>query len=200
MPSFINSTMKKIWKKMARKAYRDGYVSAHISNTVASQITKLRTAHGWTQTQLAEHAGMKQSRISALEDPNWENVEIATLQRIASACDVALTVRFAPFSELAEWAATLSDDKLLVPTYDEEATEQVLARPVAKAGAAAAFFELRGQDTTFRLGKFSAEEKADQISLRRFACLDPTEKFKEPIVQTSAALTALTELHSAAAR
>jgi transcriptional regulator with XRE-family HTH domain len=201
MPSFINSTMKKIWKKMARKAYRDSYVGAHISNTVASQITKLRTARGWTQTQLAEHAGMKQSRISALEDPNWENVEIVTLQRIASACDVALMARFAPFSELAEWAATLSDDKLLVPTYDEEALEQVPARPTveagAGAGAAAAFSKLWGQDVTFGSGKFLPEEKVDQRSLRRFASLGSPEKLKEPVVPTSAALTALTELHLA---
>lgn len=110
---------------MARKAWRDGYVNAHVSNTIASQITKLRTAASWTQQQLAERAGMKQSRISALEDPNLENVEVATLERLASAFDVALTVRFIPFSELAQWAATLSEDKLLVPTYDEEAVERV---------------------------------------------------------------------------
>jgi transcriptional regulator with XRE-family HTH domain len=190
--------MKKIWKKMGRKAYRDGYVGAHISNTVASQITKLRTAHGWTQTQLAEHTGMKQSRISALEDPNWENVEVATLQRIASAYDVALTVRFVPFSALAEWASTLSDDKLLVPTYDEEATEQIPARPAAREGAAAAFFEMSGHATAFGLGHILAEDKTDQISLRRFAYLDPPEKPKEPVVQASAALTALRELYPAA--
>src|SRR5260370_35920549 len=137
MLSFINSTMTKIWEKLARKAYRDGYVNAHISNTVASQIVKLRTARGWTQAQLAEQTGMKQSRISALEDPNWENVEVATLRRFASAFDVGLTVRFAPFSELAYWAATLSEHKLLVPTYNEEAAERI--PDVASTGAAAAF-------------------------------------------------------------
>ena len=42
MSSFISSTMKAIWKRMSRKAYRDGYVSAHVSNTLASQIEALR--------------------------------------------------------------------------------------------------------------------------------------------------------------
>jgi transcriptional regulator with XRE-family HTH domain len=139
MPSFINLTMRKIWKKMARKNYRDGYVSAHISNTVASQITKLRSENGWTQAELAERAGMKQSRISALEDPNWENVEVATLKRLASAYDVGLTVRFVPYSELAQWAVTLSEDKLHVPTYEEEAADRI--PDVATTGAAAAFFK-----------------------------------------------------------
>lgn len=123
---------------MARKAWRDSYVSAHISNTIAAQITKLRIANGWTQAQLAKHSGMKQSRISALEDPNWENVEIATLKRLASAFNVALTVRFIPFSELAEWASSLSEDKLLVASYEEEATEPVPS-PVMALGAAAVF-------------------------------------------------------------
>jgi transcriptional regulator with XRE-family HTH domain len=121
---------------MGRKAYRDGYVAAHISNTVAAQIVKLRAAHGWTQGQLAEQAKMKQSRISVLEDPNWENVEIATLRRLASAFDVGLTVRFAPFSELAYWAVTLADHKLFVPTYGEEDEEEATT---AQGSAAAAF-------------------------------------------------------------
>jgi transcriptional regulator with XRE-family HTH domain len=97
---------------MQSKVRRDAYVAAHISNTVASQILMLREAKGWTQTQLAEKSGMRQSRISALEDPNYENVEAATLRRLASAFDVALTIRFIPFSELAGWTATLSPEKL----------------------------------------------------------------------------------------
>jgi transcriptional regulator with XRE-family HTH domain len=120
MPSFINSMMNKIWKKMARKAYRDGLVAAHVSNTVSAQIAKLREKEGWTQKELADRAGMKQSRISALEDPNYENIEVATLRRLASAFDVALTVRFIPFSELARWADTLSEEKLIVPKFEED--------------------------------------------------------------------------------
>lgn len=97
---------------MESKIRRNSYVAAHISNTVASQILMLREAKGWTQTTLAEKCGMRQSRISALEDPNYENFEAATLRRIASAFDVALTIRFIPFSELARWTATLSSEKL----------------------------------------------------------------------------------------
>jgi hypothetical protein len=55
-----------------------------------------------------------------LEDPNYENIEVATLRRLASAFDVALTVRFIPFSELARWTDTLSEEKLIVPKFDEE--------------------------------------------------------------------------------
>jgi transcriptional regulator with XRE-family HTH domain len=137
MLSSINSTMKKIWKRMGRKAYRDAFVSAHVSNTVASQIAALRAANQWTQTELAEHAGMKQSRISALEDPNYENIEVGTLRRLASAFDVALTVRFIPFSELAYWAATLSEDKLVVPKFDEDELGGRVSLPQTSEAASA---------------------------------------------------------------
>jgi transcriptional regulator with XRE-family HTH domain len=123
MLSSINSTMIKIWKKLARKPYRDAFVGAHISNTVAGQIALLRTERGWTQKELAEKAGMKQSRISALEDPNYENFEVGTLRRIASAFDVALSVRFVSFSSLAERSANICND-LLVPRFDQDTLDQ----------------------------------------------------------------------------
>ena len=51
---------------------------------------------------------MKQSRISDLEDPNYENYQTRTLVKLASAFDVGLVVKFVPFSELAKWSANLS--------------------------------------------------------------------------------------------
>ena len=155
---------------MARKQWRDGYVSAHISNTVAAQITKLRTARGWTQVELADHVGMRQSRISALEDPNWGNVEVATLRRLASALDVGLTVRFIPFSELAEWAATLSDDKLVVPSYAEEAAEQVQI-PAGRSQAAEAFARMLDVQapTDGLYGSSVANENARQRESQRLS-------------------------------
>jgi transcriptional regulator with XRE-family HTH domain len=102
---------------MKSKKYRDSYVAAHISNTIASQIAALREARGWTQKQLADKTGMKQSRISALENPNYENFTSGTLRRIASAFDVALTIRFTPFSELAQWTAELSPDRIAIPDF-----------------------------------------------------------------------------------
>jgi len=107
---------------MTNKEYRDSYVAGHISNTVASQILMLREARGWTQKELADKTGMGQSRISALEDPNYENIQVGTLKRLASAFDVGLTVRFVPFSEIVTWTADLSSEKLLVPDFTNDRT------------------------------------------------------------------------------
>jgi transcriptional regulator with XRE-family HTH domain len=124
--------MTQLWKKMRGKAYRDAFVTAHVSNTVSSQIAKLREREGWTQTQLAQRAGMRQSRISTLEDPNYENFEVKTLLRIASALDVALTVRFVPFSELTRWASELSEHHLVVPKFENDELFQPIHTPVAE--------------------------------------------------------------------
>lgn len=105
MLSRINLKAKAIWKKMTSKEYRDAFIASYNSGTIAGQISAMRQARGWTQTQLADKCGMRQPRISALEDPDFENVELATLQRIASACDVGLMVAFVPFSEIA-WRST----------------------------------------------------------------------------------------------
>ena len=98
---------------MTRKVYRDSFVAAHLSNTVASQIAAMREVRGWTQTQLAEKAGMKQSRISSLEDPNYENFEAGTLRRIASAFDVGVSIKFVPFSEIVHWSTELTPENIV---------------------------------------------------------------------------------------
>jgi transcriptional regulator with XRE-family HTH domain len=110
---------------MRNKAYRDAAVAAHVSNTIAAQIATMREAHGWTQTVLAERSGMRQSRISVLEDPNFENVEVATLRRLASAFDVALTVKFIPFSELAKWTSEIGEGTFSIPDFSHDALPSV---------------------------------------------------------------------------
>lgn len=108
MSSRINLRVKAIWKKLRNKEYRDSFVASQISNTIAAQIFSLREARGWKQAEVAAKAGMRQSRISDLEDPNYENYQTRTLVKLASAFDVGLVIRFAPFSELAQWSANLS--------------------------------------------------------------------------------------------
>lgn len=120
MLSRINSTVKAIWKKMRNKEYRDSFVAAHISNTISAQINTMRQIRGWNQSELATRCDMRQSRISALEDPDIENVEIATLRRVASAFDVGLSVRFVPFSEIAQRASNLNNSDFNVQEYSKD--------------------------------------------------------------------------------
>jgi DNA-binding XRE family transcriptional regulator len=63
----------------ARSNVADGGLAESPQPHCFSQLAGFRLARGWTQTELAKKAGMKQSRISVLEDPSYPNIEIKTL-------------------------------------------------------------------------------------------------------------------------
>jgi transcriptional regulator with XRE-family HTH domain len=133
----MSSTVRTIWKRMKSKEYRESFVASHVSNTIAAQIFMMREDREWTQTILAEKAGMKQSRISAIEDPDFENVEIATLRRLASAFDVGLSVRFVTFSEIAVHAGNIETQDLCVVDFRHDAlpiSEQKSLSPIIVPG------------------------------------------------------------------
>jgi transcriptional regulator with XRE-family HTH domain len=116
----MNSVSAALARKFQDKAYRDGFVGAQLSDGIAAQIALLRERVGMSQAQLAEAAGMKQSRISVLENPSYEGVNTTTLKRIAAAFDVALIVRFVPFSELLNWAVNFDEDQLAPSSYSRD--------------------------------------------------------------------------------
>ena len=104
------------------KEHRKAFVSACVDHTIPFQIRALRLGkeRNWTQEELAHHAGMKQEAISRCENPNYGSFSLRTLKQLAAAFDVALIVRFSPFSELVEWETNISAESLEVPSFDEE--------------------------------------------------------------------------------
>lgn len=69
---------------------------------------------------LAEKVGMGQARISLLENPNYESLSLSTLKRIANVFDVALVVRFVPFSQLFVMLDNETQETLAVPSFEDE--------------------------------------------------------------------------------
>jgi hypothetical protein len=64
---------------------------------------------------------MTQGRISILENPDYEGaVNVRTLEKLASAFDVGLIVRFAPFSEIVDWTSGLTEKNHNVPSYESD--------------------------------------------------------------------------------
>lgn len=100
----------------ARRDYADSFLSA----SIALQIKVLRQQRGWSQKKLAERAGMKQSRISALEDVDYSSWSVTTLRRLAEAFDLALRVEFNSFGELLDEVDNLSRKALERPSFDED--------------------------------------------------------------------------------
>jgi transcriptional regulator with XRE-family HTH domain len=75
--------------------------------------------------------GMNQNAISRLESEWYGRPTISTLKRLAAALDVALVVRFVPFSQLIDWVSGtpfvdsgLSTSSLAVPSFAEEMNKE----------------------------------------------------------------------------
>lgn len=117
-----NHEREALKKRLMSKKSRDAFVSACVDQTIPFQIKALRLTEerNWTQKKLASRAGMKQERISVCENPNYGRFSLQTLKQIAAAFDVALIVRFAPFSELVEWESNLSPESLEVKNFGKE--------------------------------------------------------------------------------
>ncbi|MGH9452462.1 MAG: helix-turn-helix transcriptional regulator [Terriglobia bacterium] len=102
-------------------------MDSQLAKGSAFQIQSMRAKKEWTQGQLAERLGSNQNAVYRLENPNYGKQTLTTLKKVAAAFDVALIVRFVPFSQLLDWVRGapyvdpgLSEDALIVPSFDEE--------------------------------------------------------------------------------
>ena|SRR5687767_11347586 len=59
---------------------------------LAQRIAKLREKCGLTQSALAEKVGTTQAGISRLENPNYRNYSLKTLEKVAAALGARLKV------------------------------------------------------------------------------------------------------------
>ena len=114
------NTKKTIERLSKSKQHRAAYVSSQINIGLPFQIRALRKQREWDQAKLAIEAEMVQPRISAMENAGHASFNLATLKRLAEAFDVALIVRFAPYSELIRWSDKFSPDDFRILSFSEE--------------------------------------------------------------------------------
>ena len=93
--------------QILRKEFKDKetahiYIKEFLYENIATQIKVLREQRGWTQKELAERTGMKQSRISLLENPNYDKWTISTLTKLGKVFDVGLYLSYENFSKLID--------------------------------------------------------------------------------------------------
>lgn len=111
---------RQIQDSLVSKEYREALAIEHVNTTLAIQIHKMRENRQWSQSDLANRLGKHQETISQWENPDYGRYSISTLKELASAFDVALLVRFIPFSELVADMVNLSSVRLCPPSFDEE--------------------------------------------------------------------------------
>ena len=76
-----------------------GLAVARLNAAIAQKIYDLRTKAGLTQKQLATLVGTSHSVVSRLEDADYEGHSLSMLQRISSALNYQIQVRFVPLED-----------------------------------------------------------------------------------------------------
>jgi transcriptional regulator with XRE-family HTH domain len=107
--------------------YRTVYDEGFLNSSLATQIKVLREEREWTQTELAEKAGMNQSRVSELEDINFSSWTIRTLRKLAKAFDLRLKISFEEFGTLLGDFRTLNRNGLSRRSFAADAVFQPAA-------------------------------------------------------------------------
>lgn len=120
------SRKKQIVQSLQSKAAREAFVESQIETGVSFQIRANREARKWSQAELANRAEKKQPFIAKMEGPNHGAPNLRTLRELAAAFDVALIVRFVPFSEVVDWVANLPGKDLSAASFSED---QALSSP-----------------------------------------------------------------------
>ncbi len=114
------SKVGRISAKFSDKEFRDCYVDSHITNGLSFQIRGMRKSRKLSQQELAVRLGTKQEAISRLENPDYGKFSLDTLKKIGSEFDVALSVRFISFSELAAQTTSMTKEMISVPAYKDD--------------------------------------------------------------------------------
>ena len=80
-----------VWQRARKSAtYRKGFARTLHQIDLALLVREMREDAGLTQAELAKKVGTTQSVIARLEDAEYSGHSLAMLERIATACGVAL--------------------------------------------------------------------------------------------------------------
>jgi len=116
----MNELIENLRMEFHDEETRHIYAEDLLNSYIATQIKVLREKEGWTQSELAERAGMKQERISVLEDVNYSSWTASVLKRIAKAYDLRLSIKFESFGSYMDEFENFNRKALLRPPFKED--------------------------------------------------------------------------------
>ena len=115
------NAFEQLWSKFARsKKYREEFVAAQVKRGIPFQIRAMLRSSGLPQDEIASRAGLTQGVVSRAANPDYGNLTLNTLIRIAAGFDVAFIGKFVPFSELGRWFIDLSKESVNVKSFGQE--------------------------------------------------------------------------------
>jgi transcriptional regulator with XRE-family HTH domain len=132
----MNTSFSNLWQRLLDKEYRHAFAALQLKRGVPFQIRALLKQRKWTQEKLAENAGLTQGVVSRAQDPDYGNLTINTINKIAAGFDVAFVGRYVSFSKLVNWFDELSEEMGQVLSFEDEnrlfATGQLPHRRVVR--------------------------------------------------------------------
>jgi transcriptional regulator with XRE-family HTH domain len=120
MSKTTDSTRQQLIESLKDKIHRRAFSDGGVQTDIAIQIRVNRDRRKWTQVKLAAKMNKSQGAISKLEDPEKQGLTLDTLKELSAAFDVALLVRFVPYSELLNWLDTPSEDKFYAVEFEKD--------------------------------------------------------------------------------
>src|SRR5258705_12616877 len=87
-------------RRMSEPGAAEEYDATRLAFELGVAVRELRERHGWSQTQLANAAGITQSAVARLEAGGTVPT-LPVLERLAHALDVDLAVQFKPRTSAA---------------------------------------------------------------------------------------------------
>lgn len=115
------TSREKLVRKLKNKEYRDAFVENHVKMGIPAQIRAIRG--DLSQGEFGERVGMRQNAISRLESDEYGNLNVNTLIRLASGCDMGLLVRFVPFSKLVREVDDYSLEAIVPENFENDLEE-----------------------------------------------------------------------------
>jgi transcriptional regulator with XRE-family HTH domain len=110
-----------LWARLRDKRYREEFVATLTRRMIPLQISAIMRARRINQKELADASGLTQGAISRAANPNYGNLTVNTIIRVAAGLDVAFIGLFVPFSRLESFFRNLSEEGLAhVATFAEE--------------------------------------------------------------------------------
>lgn len=116
----MENTREALREEFREPEARHDYAEVFLDSSIALQIKALRQQRGWTQEELAEKAGLKQSQVSAMEQVSFSSWTLRTLRKLAKAFDLALSVRFESFGWLLDDALSSRREALERPSFGDD--------------------------------------------------------------------------------
>ena len=115
------SDQRTLWQKLSRsKKYRHSFASSYIKRGIPYQILAMMQQRKWTQSQLAKHANLSQGVVSRAANPDYGDLTLNTIIRIAEGFDVAFIGKFVPFSGFIKELSNASGMSLHVQSFPND--------------------------------------------------------------------------------